>query len=210
MPYNFYYVIFCLFHQEDTLSRKEMSQEVFETSVGAQFSSENNLNETTLTELPPRIKDSKNKKMSLPAKLKNLTELCYNIKIKEEQTLDTRQIYIKYNQEIEKEILGWNCLSDMTINLVQSILHQQFLSVLGLAHTEVGLTNMFTVRKNSFLQILHGKYHWVTVFGNKKGEISFYDSLSNGNIPRVFLHQICDITQPATNTISVKVQPVQQ
>ena len=30
-----------------------------------------------------------------------------------------RQIYIKYNQEIKKEILGENCLSDMTINLAQ-------------------------------------------------------------------------------------------
>ena len=69
---------------------------------------------------------------------------------------------------------------------------------------------MFTVRKNSFLQILYGNYHWVTGFGNEKGEISFYDSPVNANIPRVFLHQICDITQPATNTISVKVQPVQQ
>ena len=121
-----------------------------------------------------------------------------------------RQIYIKYNQEIEKVILGGKCLSDMTINPAQSILHQQFPSVLGLEHTELGLTNMFTVRKNSFLQILYGNYHWVTVFGNEKGEISFYDSQSNGNIPRVFLHQICNITQPATNTVSVKVQPVQQ
>ena len=31
-----------------------------------------------------------------------------------------RQICIKYSQEIEKEILGGNCLSDMTINLAQS------------------------------------------------------------------------------------------
>ena len=97
-----------------------------------------------------------------------------------------RQIYIKYNQEIEKVILGGKCLSDMTINPAQSILHQQFPSVLGLEHTELGLTNMFTVRKNSFLEILYGNYHWVTAFGNEKGEISFYDSLSNGNIPRVF------------------------
>ena len=42
-----------------------------------------------------------------------------------------RQIYVKYNQEIEKEILGGNCLSGMTINLAQSILHQQFPPVLG-------------------------------------------------------------------------------
>ena len=44
--------------------------------------------ETTFTELPSRRKDSKKKKMSLLAKLKNLTELCYNIKVKEEQRLD--------------------------------------------------------------------------------------------------------------------------
>ena len=28
--------------------------------------------------------------------------------------------------------------------------------------------------------------------------------------PQIFLHQICDIIRPATNKISVKVQPVQQ
>ena len=92
----------------------------------------------------------------------------------------------------------------MTINLAQSILHQEFPSVLGLEHTELGLTNIFTVSRNSFLQ------NWVKAFRNEKGEIRFYDSLSNGNILRVFLHQICDITQTATNTISVKVQSIQQ
>ena len=81
-------VIYCFFHQQDTLSRKEISQEGSETSVGAQFSPEFNLNETTFTELPSRRKDPKKKKMSLLAKHKNLTELCYNIKVKEEQTLD--------------------------------------------------------------------------------------------------------------------------
>ena len=35
-----------------------------------------------------RRKESKNKRMSLLAKLENLTELCYNIMFKEEQTLD--------------------------------------------------------------------------------------------------------------------------
>ena len=98
----------------------------------------------------------------------------------------------------------------MTINFAQLILRQQFALVLGLEDTELGLRNMLTVRKSSFLQILYGNYHWVTVSGNEKGEISFYDSLSNGNIPRVFLHQIRDTIRSTTNKISVKVQPVQQ
>ena len=55
----------------------------------------------------------------------------------------------------------------MTINLAQSILRQQFPSALGLEHTELGLRNMFAVRKCSFLQILYGNYHWATVFGRK-------------------------------------------
>ena len=67
---------------------EEISQKVFETSVGAHFSLEFNLNQTTFTDLPSRRKDSKKKKTSLLVKLKNLTELCCNIKIKEEQTLD--------------------------------------------------------------------------------------------------------------------------
>ena len=68
--------------------------------------------------------------------------------VKPEKNIE-RQIYIKHNQEIEEEILGANCLSDMTINLAQSMLLQQFPPVLGLQHTELGLTNMFTVRKFS-------------------------------------------------------------
>ena len=82
--------------------------------------------------------------------------------------------------------------------------------IVGLEHTEFGLRNMFTVRKGSFLQILYGNYHWVTVYENENGEISFYNTVTNGNISRVFLHQICDIIRPATNKTSVKVQPVQQ
>ena len=37
---------------------------------------------------------------------------------------------------------------------------------------------MFTVRKISFIQILYGNYHWLTVSGNEKSEISFYGSLN--------------------------------
>lgn len=43
-------VIHCLFHQEDTLFRKYISQEAFETSPGAQFSPEFKLYENTFTE----------------------------------------------------------------------------------------------------------------------------------------------------------------
>ena len=52
-------ITYYLFYQEDTLSRKEISQEGFETSAGTQFSSKFNLNETSFTELPSRRKDSK-------------------------------------------------------------------------------------------------------------------------------------------------------
>ena len=97
----------------------------------------------------------------------------------------------------------------MTINLTQSILRRQFPSVAGLEHTELGLRNTFMVRKSSFVHILYANYHWVTVSGNEKGNISFYDSLNNGNIPQVFLHQICDIIRPGKK-VFVKSQPVQQ
>ena len=89
---------------------------------------------------------------------------------------------------MEKWILGRKCLWGITINLAQSILHQWFPSLLGLEHTELELRNFFTVRKSSFLQILYENYDWVTVSGNDKSEISFYGSLSNGNIPSSILH----------------------
>ena len=95
----------------------------------------------------------------------------------------------------------------MTINLAQSILRQQFPSVLSIEHTALGLRNISTV---SFVQILCGNYDWVTISGNEKGENNFYDSLNNRNIPRVFLYQMCNIIRPDTNKISFKVQPVQQ
>ena len=41
--------------------------------------------------------------------------------------------------------------------------------------------------------MLYRSYHLVTVSQNEKGEINFHDSLSNGNIPRVFLLLICDL-----------------
>ena len=45
-------------------------------------------------------------------------------------------------------------MSDIAIIVAQSILRQQFSSVLGPEHTELGLTVMFTVRKSSFVQVL--------------------------------------------------------
>ena len=53
-------------------------------------------------------------------------------------------------------------------------------------------------------------YHWITVYRNEKDELSFYNSLNNGNILQVFLHQIFDFIQPDTKKIFVKIQPVQQ
>ena len=97
----------------------------------------------------------------------------------------------------------------MTIYLTQSILHQQFPSVLGLKHTEFGLRNMFTVRKSGFVQILCGNYHRVTAPGNEQDKISFHSSL-NENIPWVFLQQMCNIIQTDINKISDEVQPIKQ
>ena len=42
-------IIYYLIHQKDTLSRKEISQEGFETRADVQFSLECNLNEPTFT-----------------------------------------------------------------------------------------------------------------------------------------------------------------
>ena len=57
-------------------------------------------------------------------------------------------------------------------------------------------------RENIFIGMAllgHHNYHWETVSGSKKDKNSFYDSLNNANILRVFLHQICDIVRPDTN-----------
>ena len=69
---------------------------------------------------------------------------------------------------------------------------------------------MSTVTKSSIVQMLYWNYQFVIVFGNDKSEISFYDSLINGNIPWRFFHQISNIIQSDNNEIYVKSWPIKQ
>ena len=108
MPYNFYCwkwdnILFISLRGD--FIQKDISQEVFETWVGAQCSLEFNINGTTFTKLPSGRKDSKKKKMSVLAKLKNPTELCYNIKVKEEQTLDKITYLVDETLSVAREKL---------------------------------------------------------------------------------------------------------
>ena len=71
-------------------------------------------------------------------------------------------------------------LNDNLINVVQSLILQQFPNVEGLQNTLLGYTHMFIVKRNPFVQILHnGHGHWMTLstYGCELGEVNVYDSL---------------------------------
>ena len=121
-----------------------------------------------------------------------------------------KPINVKFSKEISDEVLSGEWLSDMTINLAQSILLRQFPELVGLEHTSLGYTKFFSIRRGKFLQILHGQHHWVTTSSDGNGNINIYDSLSSGRIGRVFLHQIADILLTTNDIISINIQPVQQ
>lgn len=99
----------------------------------------------------------------------------------------------------------------MSINLSQSILHDQFPRIAGLELTELGLRRLFSVQAGSFIQILFGDAHWITISGDSFNEVvSVYDSLNHGYVKRAFFHQITDIRKVASAEVLVEVKSVQQ
>ena len=95
-----------------------------------------------------------------------------------------------------------NSLSDMAINLEQLTIHQQFPSINRLGHTELGLRKLFSISMGKFLQILFGDYHWITVCGSNKAEVSVHDLLDKENVHRIFSHQIYDMVKTSTDNMS--------
>ena len=139
------------------------------------------------------ICDSKSKKLISVKKEDNMSLNNRNKRSIEEQDIpdvviskicknEERRINIKFSKEMGEEILSGNCLSDITINLGQIVIHKQFLSINGLEYTELGLRMLFSIRKGKFLQILFGDYHWITLCETNEAEVSVYDSLSKGSV----------------------------
>lgn len=100
------------------------------------------------------------------------------------------EIYSKQPEEIlplsERTLIETNkMLSDISINLCQKIIKQQFQITL------LGPVLQFK-EENKFVQILHnGSFHWVAVsnIGCETDSINYYDSMFHGQIKHAIKNQ---------------------
>ena len=105
------------------------------------------------------------------------------------------------------------CLTDLSINYPQNMLHEQFPLFEGLEDTVLGPLLQFSVPRGEFVQVLHdGKFHWVCVsnVGCQKGEVNYFDSLFHGCLTLQTKKQIDAILNEMDEHIIVNTKPVQQ
>ena len=97
--------------------------------------------------------------------------LCYVFNIvvidKEVQIVGTKKIVAKnkhrvnkqFNNAIHNEIIVNKWLSDVSINLAQTILLKNFPLIRGFEDTTLDPLNMFSVQTSEFIQVLHENNH---------------------------------------------------
>jgi hypothetical protein len=95
------------------------------------------------------------------------------------------------------------CLTDLSINFAQNMLHEQFPLCEGLEDTTLGPNLQFSV---------HSQTHWVCLsnVGCQKGEVNYYDSLLHGSLTLHLLKQMAAMLNEKGQEIIVKVKPVKK
>ena len=117
------------------------------------------------------------------------------------------------NNFIEKELSSNQWLSDETINLAQVLLHKKFLLTNGRKDTTLSNLRQFSVQKNNFIQIIHDRNHWVTVYSDsviEKSIIYLFDSLHKADLIRNILRLACSIRHSSESEIKGISKPLQQ
>lgn len=102
-------------------------------------------------------------------------------------------------------------LTDVSINVSQIMLHNQFLLCEGLEDSSLGTTFQYSVSGGEFAQIIHtGQCHWVAVsnIGCKKGVVNVYDSLNYGTLTTYTVKQIATILHEEDPEIILNIKPV--
>ena len=132
-----------------------------------------------------------------------------------------RRRKVNYTLLQQEEILDGHMLTDMTINLAQNMLFNQFPCIQGFEDTGVGRVFNFSKHsgKDPYIQIIHtGSLHWVC-FSNanrhqelQRNDVDVYDSLnSRGNINFLIKSQIADFLYCGDfQELHAYMQPVQQ
>ena len=114
--------------------------------------------------------------------------------------------------ETDREIVlsptGW--LNDRIINAAQTLLKNQFPELSGFQDVALGQVMNFTIEFGEFIQIVHSLNHWVTISTLMQDlNISLYDSLYSGGIPRLLQAQIACLMSTEHDDINVNVVDVQ-
>ena len=130
------------------------------------------------------------------------------------KSIEKRRVNAKLNDIIRDELRSAEAyLSDLTMNLAQWKLHQQFPQVKGFEDTEFSLPtskSSFSSMKCDFIQILHVDDHWVTIASFKEDEVNYYDSLFKGVIKDQVRRNIATICKSSKPNIRIRVIPCQQ
>ena len=119
----------------------------------------------------------------------------------------------KMDPQEESTIANGEMLTDVSINVSQNMLHNQFPLCEGLEDTSLGTTFQYSVSGGEFAQIIHtGQCHWVAAsnIGCRKGEVNVYDSLNYGTLTTYTVKQIATILHAEDPEIVLNIKPVQQ
>ena len=103
-----------------------------------------------------------------------------------------------FSDDEKKLIEGNEMLTDESINLAMSLIHEQFSHIACLTDSTIGKCQQFDIvpRENGYIQILHaGSMHWICVanmtIGKSSNQVHYvFDSLFSRKTQQDVIHQI--------------------
>ena len=113
----------------------------------------------------------------------------------------------------KKLIEGSEMLTDESINLTLSLIHEQLPHISGLNDSSIGKCQQFDIvpRENSYIQILHvGSMHWICVANMSRGRLSnqvHYVFLFSRKIQQDVIHQITAYSFCLENELMIHIIP---
>ena len=123
-----------------------------------------------------------------------------------------------FSDDEKKLIKGNEMLTDESMNLAMSLIHEQFSHIGGLTDSSIRKCQQFDIvpSENGYIQILHaGSMQWICVANMTSGKSSnqvhyVFNSLFSRKIQQDVIHQIAAYSFCPENELIIHVMPVQQ
>ena len=101
-----------------------------------------------------------------------------------------------FSDDEKKLVEGYEMLTDESVNLTMSLIHEQFLHIGGLTDSSICKFQQFDIvpRENRYIQILHaGSVHWIYVANMTSEKLSnqvpyIFDSIFSQKIQQDMIH----------------------